>query len=311
MTTPTDPAHLLRQAKSELALDSDARERLQREFTQRLDALAIGTGAGSSASLTHAGKTLSLGKLSVTLIAVAAAGAGWYAFDARTAAPARDARGIRQHTETGLATPSVPESHHAPGVLEPSGRVPSGFAPSVQPVQPTPLPAAIPPAVGMTTDAHRHTRAADNAATPAAHAHSRGTSDERRVHVENTPRTAPSTSATETFATAVSAAQSPTSNTSAQQAAPDLLAAELRLIQSASRALAAGRPRDALEALARHETLYGSGGLAEERDGLTALAQCAAGDVQAARASASRFLRRYPTAALAERVRSAAHCAHD
>jgi hypothetical protein len=311
MTTPTDPAHLLRQAKSELALDSGARERLQREFTQRLDALAIGTGAGSSASLTHAGKTLSLGKLSVTLIAVAAAGAGWIAFDARTAAPAHDARGIRQGTETGLATPSVPESHQAPGVSEQSDRMPSGVVPSAQSVPPTPPPVAIPPAVGITTDAHRQMRAADTAKTPAPHAHSRGTSDERRIPVASTPRTAPSTSAAESAATSRSTTQSPVSNTSAQPPPPDLLAAELRLIQSASRALAAGRPRDALEALARHETLYGSGGLAEERDGLTALAQCAAGDVSAARSSASRFLRRYPTAALAERVRSAVHCAHD
>jgi hypothetical protein len=86
------------------------------------------------------------------------------------------------------------------------------------------------------------------------------------------------------------------------------LAEELSLIQAASRALTRKQPAEALEQLRRHEALYGGGGLAQEREGLTAIATCALGQAQTARRLGTRFLQRYPHSALAERVRSAVAC---
>lgn len=80
---------------------------------------------------------------------------------------------------------------------------------------------------------------------------------------------------------------------------------ELGLLRRASEAARSGDPGAALTLLSRHRDLYPNGELSAERQAATVLALCDSGRSEEARATAERFLSRYRTSPLRERVRSA------
>lgn len=89
----------------------------------------------------------------------------------------------------------------------------------------------------------------------------------------------------------------------AEQTAADL-DAEMKLIRGADSALRAGRSSEALSLLAQHQAEHPRASLAQEREGLRAIAQCQVGGAGAA-AIAERFIARAPRSPLAPRLRSA------
>lgn len=85
----------------------------------------------------------------------------------------------------------------------------------------------------------------------------------------------------------------------------DDLAAETRAMRSIQRALAEGRPADALVELAAYEGRFPAGVLREESAALHAVALCEAGREREGRGEARVFLREHGGAMLAGRVRAA------
>jgi hypothetical protein len=85
---------------------------------------------------------------------------------------------------------------------------------------------------------------------------------------------------------------------------PDL-AEELRLLRSASSALAAHQPAVALSRVRQHEARYPKSPLAQEAEALRVMALCELGEQPAARIARDTFLRVQPHSPLAERVRQA------
>ncbi len=90
----------------------------------------------------------------------------------------------------------------------------------------------------------------------------------------------------------------------AAEPAVSTLTAELELLRSAQRSLAAQRPAEALNALAEHRRRFPTGQLAAERSGTVALALCRA-DAARGREAARLFLTAHPRSPLASRVRQA------
>jgi len=79
---------------------------------------------------------------------------------------------------------------------------------------------------------------------------------------------------------------------------PDLaLTAESALLDEAQEHLAAGRHRAALETLAAHRVRFPNGRLIQERDVIGIRALVAAGQLDAAREQARRFMARHPKTA--------------
>jgi hypothetical protein len=91
----------------------------------------------------------------------------------------------------------------------------------------------------------------------------------------------------------------------AEKPADVSLAAELALLERIRAALVAAEPQRALKLTVEHARTFPDGAMVEERNGLHAVAQCEAGQVERGRASARGFLSRYPKSTLAERVHSA------
>jgi hypothetical protein len=91
-------------------------------------------------------------------------------------------------------------------------------------------------------------------------------------------------------------------NTQSSDLDPDTLnlQAELELMRAAQRALQAGQPQAALEALHVHATRFEHGQLSEERTGLQLIAACSLG--QPASAAAARYLRAAPRSVLRARL---------
>jgi hypothetical protein len=73
------------------------------------------------------------------------------------------------------------------------------------------------------------------------------------------------------------------------------LSGERTLVDRARAALARGDPPSALDAIAKHQTAFPRGQLAEEREALAVQALVAAGRVQEAADRAGRFRKAYPT----------------
>ena len=92
---------------------------------------------------------------------------------------------------------------------------------------------------------------------------------------------------------------------SAAKVATDPLLAETEALRAAQRALRGGDAARALELLQEQERTYTAGSLHEERAAARILALCQAGLTDAARASAARFVERWPRSALRARVISA------
>ncbi|MEZ4391031.1 MAG: hypothetical protein R3A48_08050 [Polyangiales bacterium] len=88
------------------------------------------------------------------------------------------------------------------------------------------------------------------------------------------------------------------------EAADDLMG-ELAWIQRAQRSLSRGDGAGALAALAEHARRYPRGRLREEREAAQALALCAAGRGDEARAAADRFVAAHPASPQVARVRGA------
>lgn len=82
---------------------------------------------------------------------------------------------------------------------------------------------------------------------------------------------------------------------------------ELTLIRGATRAIRDRQPGRALALLSEHARHYPRGMLTQERDGLRAIALCAAGRTSEGLVERERFLRTAPRAPLAGRVRDACH----
>lgn len=99
----------------------------------------------------------------------------------------------------------------------------------------------------------------------------------------------------------------PTVPAPAAAAAPrverDDLPAELRWIERAQTALAAGDPGAAQAALRGHARAFPRGHLAEEREALTVQCLCASGRAEEARRAAAAFVARHPTSPQSARVR--------
>jgi hypothetical protein len=113
------------------------------------------------------------------------------------------------------------------------------------------------------------------------------------------PSSAPSPAAT--------AASSPGASPSAGALAGNTsvrVAEEAHLLREADAALRGGDTAGAARWLADHARLFPDGVLAEERDVQRVLVLCAAGQADAARTEASRFLSAYPRSLLAGRVRA-------
>jgi hypothetical protein len=82
----------------------------------------------------------------------------------------------------------------------------------------------------------------------------------------------------------------------------DSLRAEYALLKAAHRALEEGNINAALRRLSEHHLQFGEGRLAEERQGIRALALCMA-ERSGARHEAAAFLRNYPRSLLGPRIR--------
>ena len=81
------------------------------------------------------------------------------------------------------------------------------------------------------------------------------------------------------------------------------LAEERRLIERTHAALGRGEPDVALTLLRQHAREFEDGVFVEEREGLRAIATCSAGQLDEGRVAALGFLKMYPQAVLAARVR--------
>jgi hypothetical protein len=80
---------------------------------------------------------------------------------------------------------------------------------------------------------------------------------------------------------------------------------EMQLLKRAQVAQAAGRPTEALSILAEHAKQFPNGKLVESREVARVIALCQAGQTQASRAAADRFLASRPNSPFASRVRGA------
>jgi RNA polymerase sigma-70 factor (ECF subfamily) len=87
-------------------------------------------------------------------------------------------------------------------------------------------------------------------------------------------------------------------------AAPTL-AEETRVLESAQRALAEGRPGAALSLLGEHERRFPNGALVEERSAARVLSLCALGRVEEAKRAAEAFIGAAPRSPLVPRLRGA------
>lgn len=83
------------------------------------------------------------------------------------------------------------------------------------------------------------------------------------------------------------------------------LRAELSLLEEVQNALRVGRPRRALELVARHEREFPNGQLGNERLAAEVFAACQLGDLTRARSASLRFLARDSSSPLALRVKGA------
>ena len=83
------------------------------------------------------------------------------------------------------------------------------------------------------------------------------------------------------------------------------LAAETRLLDRARKAVAGGRPSDALSILREAESQFPRGVLGQERSALRVVALCDAGQLDAGRRAAAAFIEAHPHSALRARVESA------
>jgi hypothetical protein len=78
---------------------------------------------------------------------------------------------------------------------------------------------------------------------------------------------------------------------------------EMQLLKRAQVAQAAGRPSEALSILGEHASQFPNGKLAESREVARVIALCQAGQAQASRSAAERFLAARPNSPFASRVR--------
>lgn len=83
------------------------------------------------------------------------------------------------------------------------------------------------------------------------------------------------------------------------------LAAETRLLDRARKAVAGGRPTEALAILREAESAFPRGVLGQERSALRVVALCDAGQLDAGREAAASFVKAHPQSALRARVESA------
>jgi len=83
------------------------------------------------------------------------------------------------------------------------------------------------------------------------------------------------------------------------------LAAETRLLDRARKAVAGGRPSEALVILREAESAFPRGVLGQERSALRVVALCDAGQLDAGRQAAKAFVKAHPQSALRARVESA------
>ena len=86
----------------------------------------------------------------------------------------------------------------------------------------------------------------------------------------------------------------------------DSIRAEYALLKAAHRALAQGDTDAALLRLSEHQRQFGEGRLAEERQGIRALALCMS-ERPGALQEAAAFLRSYPHSLLGPRIRQECH----
>ena len=334
MARPLDPQQLLDLGRAALEPTAADRSRIELALGARLDALAQAPQSGPDSSAPDLAQTpnaidatrgLDLAaqggwwsgaalKIGSAVVLVAAASA-WWMVGSSSPAP------VAQHAQTSapvVATPALVPATKG-GATSASATVaaaePIAPAQAVVPAQPLAAPAASATTLGAAPQPATSQASAPRATLPAAPIAVARAAKRARAASVVAPSAQPSVASSRAAASAGAAdVDEPQAQVQPEPAVldpaprPDLLMAELTLIDEASQALAAARPAQALDALERHRVLYGDGKLRVEREGLTALALCAAGRVDAARARAERFLQRHPSSPLVERVRGAAEC---
>jgi hypothetical protein len=133
--------------------------------------------------------------------------------------------------------------------------------------------------------------------------------EERRAANRSTAAQGTQSATANTTNTAVTAQtvvlEEKTPETSAGAAPASTLDREMQLLKRAQVAQAAGRPTEALSILADHAKQFPNGKLAESREVARVLSLCQAGQTQASRAAAERFLASHPNSPFASRVRGA------
>lgn len=118
------------------------------------------------------------------------------------------------------------------------------------------------------------------------------------------PTRAASPASNSTAAPKVVLDESNTESEKAEEAPPQsTLDQEMQLLKRAHQAEAAGRPSEALSILAEHAKRFPNGKLAESREVARVIALCEAGQTQASRTAAERFLAARPNSPFASRVR--------
>lgn len=252
---------------------------------------SVGSGATTPGLLTP-----TLGKLALLAGLLGGTAALWSAWPS---APVQHARAPRTRAERVLPTDAAPRDTAAMPQAHPLTPAVATPAPLVQPEITPPLAPAQPRDQTRPRPARRR--------GPAAPSHSPEASAE--------PRTGALGAASPVPPTGLAAPTSDDSEHSAGAAPASLPAQapgetrsngdELALIRSALARLNAGDAEQALLLLERHAVRYPQGVMAEERQGLRAIALCATDRRDEGVVAQGDFLRQAPSSALASRVQSA------
>jgi hypothetical protein len=262
---------MLKRYRSAESLGSDARARM---LTGLRSKIAIGAPILSASKASLLSKVAAAGKTKIILGALAVAvPAAWTIHRSQGSVDYT----LRTATPSVPAAPAVvaqPEPMRAPRVLgdEPYG---SAAAPDVPPEVTAPE-AEVPgndgrSAAKRSAALQRPQGAAANTGVPS-----------KAVVLEETAEATPEPAA-------------PTST----------LDREMQLLKRAQVAQAAGRPSEALSILAEHAQQFPNGKLSESREVARVIALCQAGQAQASRSAAERFLAARPNSPFASRVRGA------
>lgn len=272
--------NLLERYRSAQSLGSEARARVLSGLRAKIAVGGPAAGAPKATLRPLLSKVAAAGKAKIALGVLAiAVPAAWTIhhshrevdYTLRTATP---------------AVPAAPEVPAHPAPMTQSGSTegePGGSAPSA--ARPIPF-SDLPEAEAAPETRTRVKRVAPPARVPAAAANDDGApsaSEDAKAVAEKAPDVSPP--------------ESPS-------AAPaSTLDQEVLLLKRARLAERAGNPSEALAILAEHAKAFPNGKLAESRDAARVIALCEAGQREASRAAAARFLAARPNSPFANRVR--------